>query len=749
MSGDINVQSFSGKVNISNNLLVGSSHLFVDTVNNRVGITTASPGASLEVNGNVHVGTDLTLGGTLTGDGSGLVNVNSDSGLWAGAGTGSVYLSTSTDKVGIGTTSPGATLDIRGSTNDPSTPTVHIGDNVADQGDYGMVNLVRDATNGGTKAHLAFIRNGNTIFGQGYYNNTNTFGFWSSFGSIANLPAMSITTTGNVGIGVADPATTGLHVANSYNPSGGNTTHFDPQIYISGDTGTNGTQVSAIGFNGNSASVGHRRMVAGSMYYKGTTGNYGMDGYLGLAVADISTGGADPYGLTEGELESHTRLAITNAGNVGIGNTTPTQILDVGSSLSNPFICRHLSGSLHHEDKRDSVSFGRIDGSDFLGMKCRVDTHTDLGYGDYANQTKIGFFTWGSNYDNSREVMSILGNGNVGIGVTDPDSKLEARGNIRASFSDTDHGMFIDAGGTILRDYGGNGAGFHFTANAIWPTNYLGAYSAGGIDLGSSSYRWNNVYTEDLNASGTVTTGPILYVGTNTNNETAKTIYFGGTYGDNAYDHCVIERRIWQTGTEKQELLLFSGNDGETVSGPDRIRLKGAQILFDTLNSSTDRTTENTKMTVKSDGVVINSGTLRKPGNPGCRVTMTGSQFTLGLHSVFPIVYDSEYHDTGNDYNTSTGKFTCPVAGKYLCIHMMTTRSTRTRVALSEVKLYHNTTETARQFQDTTQDSACATNVINCAAGDTLYAGIFNANASNEFNGGTEYGSQFIVEFLG
>ena len=80
---------------------------------------------------------------------------------------------------------------------------------------------------------------------------------------------------------------------------------------------------------------------------------------------------------------------------------------------------------------------------------------------------------------------------------------------------------------------------------------------------------------------------------------------------------------------------------------------------------------------------------------------------------------------------------------------MMTTRSTRTRVALSEVKLYHNTTETARQFQDTTQDSACATNVINCAAGDTLYAGIFNANASNEFNGGTEYGSQFIVEFLG
>jgi len=155
------------------------------------------------------------------------------------------------------------------------------------------------------------------------------------------------------------------------------------------------------------------------------------------------------------------------------------------------------------------------------------------------------------------------------------------------------------------------------------------------------------------------------------------------------------------------------------------------------------------KLTINSDGVVINSGTLRNPGNPGCRVSHNSAQFTLPSGSHYPIVYNFEYHDTGNDYNTSTGLFTCPVAGKYLCIHMMTTRSSATRVAITEVKLYINTTETARQFQDTTQDSACATNVINCAAGDTLSAGIYNASASNQFNGATEYGSQFIVEFLG
>jgi hypothetical protein len=761
MSGDINVQSFSGKVNISNNLLVGSSHLFVDTVNNRVGITTGSPGASLEVNGNVHVGTDLTLGGTLTGDGSGLTNVNSDSGLWAGAGTGSVYLSTSTDNVGIGTTNPKTPLEVSQSSGffksmyiqkylgtGPELATSYVlllkSESSNPKRLAGKISGVRGYSgfNNTFEAEIiAGVGSGAQLSGRmtfNYAGNSNNF--------YAKLVSLTYNSSTYIALALIPTANyNGISGGIYFN---GNTGAIDELQYIT-DLGTVSNVVDfpisggdKTTFTGNvgigTTSPSTRLHVNHDLHLEASSEAWNTTVGKGLYLRYSLTGGQDTAYIQSID-RSNTSLSYPmifqassyqfSVGDVGIGKT-PSEKLHVHENLS-------TSG--HH-------IMARIGGD--------TSSYNTLVFGSKEGRPHIGghrgdFGAWADlSFQNDLMILQ-QSTERVGIGVSDPDSKLEVRGNIRASFSDTNHGMFIDAGGTIRRDYGGNGVGLHFTANQIFPTNYLGSYSAGGIDLGTSTYRWNNVYTEALNASGNVTTGPVLYVGTNTNNETAKTIYFGGTYGDNAYDHCVIERRIWQTGTEKQELLLFSGNDGESTAGPDRIRLKGGQILFDTLNNSTDRTTENTKMTVKSDGVVINSGTLRKPGNPGCRVTMTGSQFTLGSGSVFPIVYNSEHHDTGNDYNTSTGKFTCPVAGKYLCIHMMTTRSSRTRVAISEVKLYHNTTETARQFQDITQDSACATNVINCAAGDTLYAGIYNADATNEFNGGTEYGSQFIVEFLG
>jgi hypothetical protein len=122
----------------------------------------------------------------------------------------------SNGNVGIGT-NPGAKLDVFSSSTDPgAVPTLHVGDGALDYGDYGMLQLTRHPTTGGSKAHAAFIRSGNSVFGMGFHNNTNTFGFWPSFSTVTNTPAMSFASGGNVGIGTASPGAK-LHVHGSEN----------------------------------------------------------------------------------------------------------------------------------------------------------------------------------------------------------------------------------------------------------------------------------------------------------------------------------------------------------------------------------------------------------------------------------------------------------------------------------------------------------------------------------------------------
>jgi len=111
----------------------------------------------------------------------------------------------------------------------------------------------------------------------------------------------------------------------------------------------------------------------------------------------------------------------TANGNVGIGKTNPNIHLDVGNTLSNPKIGRHLSGSVHDADKRDTVYLGRWDANinEFAGMAVNVADYISAGYGNCGNQSTIKFYTWGCNYANSREVMSILGSGTVVINTLD------------------------------------------------------------------------------------------------------------------------------------------------------------------------------------------------------------------------------------------------------------------------------------------------------------------------------------------
>src|SRR6056300_1444749 len=439
-----------------------------------------------------------------------------------------------------------------------------------------------------------------------------------------------------------------------------------------------------------SRGVASRHCYASIFYGLGAStisGNHAIEVYKGNdasgAYATLSTflvddsfcGQTVSNALYSGESNDTTpSVLVNNSGNVGIGTTSPSAKLHISSGTSGDCVLK-LQADTDNNNEADNPRIEFItDGAYNTAM---------IGAGqmpfDTSNYNSLvlaaltmRFYTGVQDFTDETgmlERMIINDDGNVGIGTSSPISTLQvnytegtiadyAYGSSSTSWYNKGLGIKGGTGGFIyghdinhsifLRrsPNGGNNdhnaycnPGFHafYTGGYIESqTEKMRIQSNGDVGIGTTSpgYKLDvngTVNTGALTAtsgtfSGNVTTGPNIYVGTNTNNETAKTIYFGGTYGDNSYDHCVIERRVYTTGTEKQELLLFSGNDGETSAGPDRIRLKGAQILFDTLNSSTDRTTENTKMIIKAGGNV-GIGTT----SPGYKLDVNGTVNTGAL----------------------------------------------------------------------------------------------------------------------
>ena len=280
MSSDINVQTFSGKVNITSNLLVGSSHLFVDTINNRVGLVTTTPDAGIHVNSNAYVHTDFRVGsgivmndtsgritaGAFHGDGTNITGINSDSGSWVN-GTDVVYLSTIGDKVGIGVADPQYKLDVAGDINITTGSTLRVGgtpavfsnwsvdgsdiyrssgnvgigvtdptykldvlDAIRIRGDFPTINF----SEGGAAATRPLFR----IFNDGanQNDNNNYLAIQRSISSSAYESIIHANLAGNVGIGKTDPGSKldvdGTVTATSF--SGSLSTSVTPGSYLTG-----------------------------------------------------------------------------------------------------------------------------------------------------------------------------------------------------------------------------------------------------------------------------------------------------------------------------------------------------------------------------------------------------------------------------------------------------------------------------------------------------------------------------------
>ncbi len=355
--------------------------------NGNVGIGTTSPGYKLDVNGTTQVDV-LRIGvptnqGTITyGAGLGMV-VKSTTGqplsLGAGNRNSDITINETTGNVGIGTTSPGANLEVNtGGGFTVGIPTqiisAHGDDIVIDSPSlsarWGFLQIknIRSGTGG---AGIHFLSD--TDAEGGIYMGKESAG--NSFFSFVNeqggtlTTAMVIEQTGNVGIGTTSPDGT-LHVQRS---SVGTASTAADDFILEG-TGNNGMTI----FAGNTSNA--------NIYFGDS-----QDNDVGRISYDHNTDSMT-FRTNTGD-----RMFINSSGQVGIGTITPDQALEVVgdikiSSSSPELIFEDTTAG--HDDWDIQVN---SDNLNFL---------QDVGGGGFSSRV---FFK---------------GDGNVGIGTTSPDGKL-------------------------------------------------------------------------------------------------------------------------------------------------------------------------------------------------------------------------------------------------------------------------------------------------------------------------------------
>ena len=412
-----------------------------------VGIGTTSPGARLDVNVGVAK-TDTTafgypslilrsnessnfsnLGINFIGGASqahrGFQFQTGESGI---TNSGNILFQPYGGNVGIGTTSPNAKLNVVSS---GTKSTISIGNTAAST--YSQLLMY----GGASRYNWSIGAQYNVTDGLEITPSTATEG------TTFSTPAVTILQTGRVGIGTTTPSQR-LHVASS----------SSPRIQVEATTNS---ENAGIYFSTKNSSGTPQ---AGGVYYiPGTTP------YLGF------------YGDN-----TNLSMVITSGGNVGIGTTDPTGKLDVrGGSIYFNRGTGNLGSNYIYINKGASN-----DG----GLLFSRDNTLDW---QMINSTTTGNFSLYS-YGAGDTVFTIQrSNGNVGIGTTTPGNLLEVRsstgGASVARFSDSTNAdlliSFPLSGYSTFDSYvGGSGAGFTFRAAT---SELVRITSAGRVGIGGTS----------------------------------------------------------------------------------------------------------------------------------------------------------------------------------------------------------------------------------------------------------------------
>ena len=204
---------------------------------------------------------------------------------------------------------------------------------------------------------------------------------------------------------------------------------------------------------------------------------------------------AESYGKAlsfhTGESATAERLRILSNGKVGIGTTSPQQLLDVSAVTGATVRLTSTGDGLGNNTAIGAIEyFGNDASTPGAGVKASITAQTGVALGDDADL----IFKTSTGAANNVETMRIDGSsGNVGIGTDSPSAKLH----IKKTSAGTTHidqyvsAIIEDTEGRlqIISDDGGNNASSILLSNENehWGINHKGPSSSNRFSIGSAT----------------------------------------------------------------------------------------------------------------------------------------------------------------------------------------------------------------------------------------------------------------------